>query len=70
VTPLVAVGARVDVSVFLGWKVWLVALAELRGALAQTSIRVGNEPVWVTPPVSGVVGAALELRTDSGERDK
>lgn len=76
VTPIAQLGGRVDLSFHLAWKLWLVVLAELRGALALTSLRVGTTQVWVTPPVSGVVGLALELRfppaavTDPARGDK
>ena len=72
-TPLIALGARFEVGMRLvGW-LWISAVAELRGALAQTTLRVGAMPVWTTPPVGGTVGLALSLRssvTDERRADK
>lgn len=68
VTPLAGLGGRLEISVRLFWRLFFSGIAEVRGALAQTALRVGAREVWVTPPVGGVVGIALTARwnvTDS-----
>ena len=68
VTPLAGLGGRLEISVPLFWRLFFSGIAEVRGALAQTALRVGAREVWVTPPVGGVVGIALTARwnvTDS-----
>ena len=73
VTPLAAVGGRLEVSLKVVWQLWLSLRGELRGALARTALKVGEEAVWTTPLLGGTVGLALTARfdvTDVARADK
>jgi hypothetical protein len=64
VTPYAAAGARLAVELALG-RSWAVRLqGDLLGTITPTTLTVGSEDVWKTPPVSGVFGlvAAVRLR--------
>jgi hypothetical protein len=64
VTPYAAAGARASVEVGLGRR-WAIRLqGDLLGTITPTTLTVGSEAVWKSPPVSGAIGllAAARLR--------
>ncbi|HEY3450914.1 MAG TPA: hypothetical protein VGK67_31450 [Myxococcales bacterium] len=60
--PYFAAGARLLGELPLSGPVSLRADAELKAALVRTTVRVGEQPAWSTPPVSGGLGVAAVIR--------
>jgi hypothetical protein len=62
VTPWAAAGARLAVEVGLGQRWALRLQGDLLGTLTPTTLTVGAQEVWKTPPVSGAFGLLLAAR--------
>jgi hypothetical protein len=62
ITPYAAAGARLAVEVGLGRRWALRLQGDLLGTLTPTTLTVGTQEVWKTPPVSGAFGLLLAAR--------
>jgi hypothetical protein len=62
VTPYAAAGARLAVEVGLGRRWALRLQGDLLGTITPTTLTVGTQEVWKTPPVSGAFGLLLAAR--------
>jgi hypothetical protein len=60
-TALVALGARVAVEVPSRGSFAVRAHADVLGPLTRTTLKVGGEPVWTSPPLSATLGVAAVI---------
>ena len=59
---LATVGGRLAVAMAIGRTFSLRVHAEVAANLAQTSLRLGDEEVWGTPPLAGILGVTILAR--------
>lgn len=60
-SPLVLFGVRGELEVPLASRLALKPFAEVQVVVTRTTVVSGEAPVWVTAPVAGSVGVAIDL---------
>jgi hypothetical protein len=58
-SPYIGAGARVGAELPLGPLLAVRLHADILASFTRTTLHVGDESVWTTPPTSGALGAAV-----------